>query len=168
MRHLALLAAIWLAGIATAAAPDATQSNDPVARIAENVIDAVQAAHPDAHIERLDNGTLIAKHGTATFTVHRALRTGEILERTTQVEGPNYKGFLLSIDYRPGAYDGPAMVPQTLREPYWQTFIDRPMTLDGKGHYVINLSYGSRIDPEFLSALHEALPTSRPPETAER
>jgi hypothetical protein len=49
-------------------------------------------------------------------------------------------------------------VPQTLREPYWQTYIDRPATEDGQGHYVINFSYGSRLDQAFMKDLFEALP----------
>ena len=56
---------------------------------------------------------------------------------------------------------GQAHFPQTYREPYWETFLDRPLTADGKGHYVINFSYGSRLDPKFKKALLELLPASR-------
>jgi hypothetical protein len=109
------------------------------------------------------NGWINAKHGTMTFTIHRRWKTGEILEQTDQTEGPNFEGFILALSVQEGKYEGQAVVPQTLGTPYWQTYIDRPATEDGQGHYVINFSYGSRLNKEFMKELFEALPkTIRP------
>ena len=130
----------------------------------DRLLPLVRKHFPDAQVTR-DDGGLTAKHGTMLFTVHRELMTGEILEKTHQVEGPNFRGFLLTVSRRNGKYDGQAIVPQTLREPYWRTFIDAPATEDGKGHYVVHFSYGSRLDPEFTKALFEVLPKSSPPST---
>lgn len=110
----------------------------------------------------VDHGNLVAKQGTMIFTVHRRSKTGKVGEKTDQVEGPNYQGFILSISVQDGQYHGAAVVPQTLQRPYWKTYIDRPATKDGKSHFVINFSYGARLNREFISALLEALPNSRP------
>lgn len=128
----------------------------------DRVLKVVRKHHPNARIAQ-DNGNFVAKHGTMVFTVHQRWKTGEVRKETAQVEGPNFKGFLLSISVQNGKYEGAARVPQTLRRPYWQTYIDRPPTEDAKGHYVINFSYGSRLDREFMKALFEALPKSKMP-----
>ena len=117
----------------------------------------IRKHYPKAKITS-DNGKFVAKHGTIVFTVHQRWKTGEVRKEAVQVEGPNFKGFLLSISVQEGEYEGAAMIPQTLREPYWQTYIDRPSTEDGTGHYVINFSYGSRLDRDFMQALFEVLP----------
>ena len=83
------------------------------------------------------------------FAIHPQSKTGNIQEKTYEEEGPNYKGFKFSLSVQAGKYQGAAIVPQTLRRPYWQTYIDRPPTEDGKGHYVISFSYGSRLDTHF-------------------
>ena len=128
----------------------------------ERVSKVVQRYYSDAEIAQ-DDGKLTAKHGTMVFTVHRHWKTGEIRKETDEVEGPNFRGFVLRISVRDGKYEGQAMVPQTLREPYWQTYIDRPPTEDGKGYYVIDFSYGSRLSRAFMSDLFEILPRTRMP-----
>ena len=152
-----LLGVACLAVCSTALAAPAGQT-----QLADQIGTLVTKYFPDAVIAQ-DNGTLSAKHGTMVFTIHRHWKTGEILKETDQVEGPNYKGFMISISVQDGKYEGQAMVPQTLNERYWLTYIDRPPTDDGKGHYVINFSYGSRLDRDFMKAIFEALPKSRMP-----
>ncbi|MCA9040290.1 MAG: hypothetical protein KDA65_08095 [Planctomycetaceae bacterium] len=115
---------------------------------------------PDAHISQ-ENDQLSASHGTMRFTVHGHSKTGERAGLTYQVEGPNFEGFLFSLSVNEGKYQGQAVIPQTLREPYWETYIDRPPTEDGAGHYVINFSYGSRLNQNFKLALFQLLPNSR-------
>jgi len=117
---------------------------------------------PDAQVTR-DNAKLVAKYGTMTFTVHRRLRTGEILPKTGQVEGPNFRGFILEVSLARGGYEGPLEIPQTLKRPYWLTYIDRPPTQDGTGHYVINFSYGLQMDRELMKAILDVLPKARTP-----
>ncbi len=130
--------------------------------LADRIQKIVRQHYPDVEITQ-KNGWLSAKHGTMIFTVHRHLKTGEILETTDRVEGPNAEGFVLSLSVQEGKYEGAAVVPQILGEPYWQTYIDRPKTEDGQGHYVINFSYGSRLDKDFMKTVFEALPKSKPP-----
>jgi hypothetical protein len=120
----------------------------------------VRNHYPDADIS-VDGQRLTAKYGTMIFTIHRDWKTGEILKETDQVEGPNFRGFILSITVAPGQYDGQAVVPQTLDERYWHTYIDRPPTEDGKGYYVINFSYGSKTDRDFMNGVFELLPRTK-------
>lgn len=127
--------------------------------LADRVSKLVHQHYPAAQIAQ-DNGNFTAKHGTMTFAIHRRSKTGEILQQTTQVEGPNDKGFMFSMSVQDGSYEGQAVVPQTLRNVYWQTYVDRAPTEDGNGHYVISFSFGSRIDSDFMKALFKALPKS--------
>ena len=151
-----LVAASFLASFPALAAPAGHSV------LAERIANLVRKHYPDAAITQ-DNGKLTAKHGTMTFTIHRHWKTGEILEKTDQVEGPNFRGFMITISIENGKYEGQAVIPQTLNERYWVTYIDRPPTEDGKGHYVINFSYGSRLNRDFMKAVFEALPKSRMP-----
>lgn len=152
-----LLSVMCLVGCSTVMAAPATQT-----QLADQISALVTEHFPDAVIAQ-DNGKITAKHGTMIFTIHRHWKTGEIRKETDQIEGPNFEGFMISISVEDGRYEGQAMVPQTLNRRYWQEYIDRPPTADGKGHYVINLSYGSRIDRDFMKAVFEALPRSRMP-----
>ncbi len=127
--------------------------------LADRITKIVREYFPDAQIAQ-DNGVFKASHGTMMFTVHPRNKTGEVQEKTYQAEGPNFKGFILSWSVADGNYQGAAVVPQTLGEPYWQTYIVRPLTADGKAHHVINFSYGSRLDKDFKMAVFEALPKS--------
>jgi len=133
-------------------------------QVADRIRMLVRKHFPDAVVAQ-DNGEFTAKHGTMVFTIHRHTMTGEVLKETDEVEGPNYKGFMISISVRDGEYNGQAAVPQTMNERYWLTFIDGPPTEDGKGHYVISFSYGSRLNRDFMKAVFEALPKARTPTT---
>ncbi len=84
--------------------------------------------------------------------------TGEISSETQQREGPNFQGFLLTVNVEKGRYEGQAVIPQELRGPYFPTFIDGPATEDGKNHYWITFSYGGRLDPKLKQAVFAALP----------
>lgn len=154
---LVVTAAVCIVACSATLAAPAKQTE-----LADRIGKLVTKHFPDAVLSQ-DNGTFSAKHGTMVFTVHRHSKTGEIWKETDQVEGPNFRGFMISISVRDGKYEGQAVVPQSLNERYWQTYIDRPATEDGKGHYVINFSYGARLDRDFKKAVFEALPKSSMP-----
>jgi len=148
-----LFVAIGLTGSVAFAAPaEQTELADRISKI-------VREYYPDAKIAQ-DNGVFRASHGTMMFTIHPRNKTGEVQEKTYQAEGPNFKGFIIALSLQEGRYEGAAAVPQTLGEPYWQTYIDRPATADSQGHHVINFSYGSRLNEEFKTAIFEILPRS--------
>jgi len=153
--HTSLVCALLLTGCSATLAAPVKESG-----LGDTISTLVKKHFPHAVVSQ-DNGDLSAKHGTMPFTIHRHWKTGEIRKETDQVEGPNFKGFMISISIQDGKHEGQAMVPQTLHRRYWQEYIDRPPTEDGKGHYVINFAYGSRLDRDFMKAIFEALPRSR-------
>lgn len=121
---------------------------------------AIREHCPNALIAVSESG-FTAKHATMMFTVHRKSKTGEVFPQTYQEEGPNFRGFLLNVSLKEGAYEGAAVVPQTLQGPYFPTFIDAPRTEDAGYHYWVRLSFGSRLDPKLRDAILTVLPKTR-------
>jgi hypothetical protein len=115
---------------------------------------------PDATIEVTEK-SLKAKYGTIVYTLHARSKTGEVFTRTYQQEGPNYKGFILTVTLHDGKYEGAAVVPQTLQGPYFPTFVDSVPVENGKTHYQVHFSYGNRLDRELMKAIFDAIPKSR-------
>lgn len=126
----------------------------------ERVVHLVRKHCPDAEIVQ-DDRKMSAKDGTMMFTIHPRLKTGEVLKKTVQVEGPNFRGFLLQFSVVEGKYHGAAEVPQTFHDPYWQTYFDCPQTEDGDGYYRIRFSYGSRLDKDFKKAVFQVFTATR-------
>ena len=102
------------------------------------------------------------------FTVHGRSKTGEISPRTYQVEGPNYRGYMLRVRLEKGKYLGQAAVPQTIRGPYYPTFIDARNTKAKQGHHFVSFSFGSRLDPKIKKAIHEMITRLGPSSFATR
>ncbi|MBT7162848.1 MAG: hypothetical protein HN849_28905 [Victivallales bacterium] len=153
--HTVVIGAAWLV-VASAAPAAPAEEAELVARINQLV-----AEHfPDAVVAQ-DNGKYTAKHGTIVCTVHGRSLTGRVSAQRYEKEGPNYKGFMISISVAKGRYDGQTSVPQTLNQLYWKTYFTCPSTRDGKRHYVIKFSFGSRLDNDFKKAVFEALPKAR-------
>ena len=132
----------------------------PPDALVQRLTDTIRKYCPEAKIEATEYA-FIAKYGTMMFTLHSVSKTGEVSPQTYQREGPNVKGFILGIALQDGKYEGAAMVPQTLQGPYFPTFIDAPATDDGKKHYQVHFSYGSRLDPGLKKAIFEAIPKTR-------
>lgn len=105
----------------------------------------------------VEEGELIAKKGTMLFTVHGRSKSGEIFPQTYQEEGPNFKGFMLRIKQVKGVYEGAAVVPQTLRGPYYSTYIAAPATKDGLNYYWVRFSFGGRLDENLKNVIYEAI-----------
>jgi hypothetical protein len=132
-------------------------ADPPPAELVGKLTAVVREHCPDAQIA-LTNGLFTAKSGTMIFKLHPRQMTGEILTNTFQEEGPNYKGFVLTVGVENGAYQGQAVVPQELHGPYYPTFLAAPPTEDGTNHYWITFSYGSRLDPKLKQAVLDVLP----------
>ncbi len=143
------------------AVESAKPSKSQVDVLVQKLIDLSGQYYPKAVVSHAD-GKLSIKHGTMLFTVHGRSKTGEVYPETHQEEGPNFKGFILTLHVESGRYEGAANIPQTINYPYWKTYIDRPMLPGGQQHYVINFAYGSRLDPKFMQAIFETLPNSWP------
>jgi hypothetical protein len=132
----------------------------PPDEMVQKLTETIRKHCPQATIEVTESG-FVAKSGTMMFTLHGRWKTGEVDPKTFQQDGPNFKGFMLSLELRDGKYDGAMVMPQTLQEPYFPTFIDAPSVEKNK-YYLIRFSYGSRLDPDLKKAIFEAIPAIRP------
>ena len=156
----AFISVLVLAALATPAG-----AAPPPEELVQKLSGAIRKHCPEAVIEVTGDG-FAAKHGTMTYTLHGRSKTGEVSAETYPQEGPNYKGFMLSVALRDGGYEGAAKVPQTLQGPYFPTFLDAVPVDAGKKHYYIHFSYGNRIDRELMKAIVDAIPRSRLPPSA--
>ena len=67
---------------------------------------------------------LVVKYRTRPFWVHLPRRDGGYAREASREEGPDTNGFLLSLRYKGDKYSGPLMIPQTLRYPYWSSYVN--------------------------------------------
>jgi len=132
----------------------------PPENVFKKLTETIRKHCPGATMEVTEKG-FKAKHGTIVYTLHAQSKTGEVYAQTYQQEGPNYKGFILTISLHDGKYEGAAMVPQTLQGPYFPTFIDAVPVENGKKHYQIHFSYGNGLDRELMKAILDTIPRSR-------
>jgi hypothetical protein len=139
-----------------AATASVGRSEPPPDELVNRLTAVIREECPDAEFEVAGN-TFTAKHETMMFTLHNKSMTGAISPRTHQKEGPNYKGFLLKVTLEQGRRVNQAVTPQTLRGPYFPTYIDDPPTPDGKNQYWVAFSYGSRLDKKLKTAVEEAI-----------
>jgi hypothetical protein len=131
----------------------------PPEPLVKKLTDIIRSHCADAEIG-VTNDVFRAKYGTMMFTLHTRQKTGEVSTNTYREEGPNFKGFLLTVTLEKGGYQGAAVVPQELHGPYFPTFLNAPRAEDGQHHYLIHFAYGSRLDPKLKAAILEALPGS--------
>ncbi len=101
--------------------------------------------------------TLVVKYKTRMFMVHSGSKIGRYSEKAEEQEGPGYQGFLLKIHVQDAGTVNQAVVPQTIREPYWWMYLD--ITIIDKADKQFNwaLSYGARTDQELLSIVKKAI-----------
>ena len=111
---------------------------------------------PEAQLQ-LEEGVLIGRYQTQEFMVHNIDKTGHIAEEAHAEEGPNYQGFLLRLTIAEGPYEGAAVLPQVLTEPYWQTYINAFPLESGKYHIFISLSFGMRTEAHIIETLERVV-----------
>jgi hypothetical protein len=151
---------IILATIALVVSVRPTFAAPPSDELIEKLTKAIRKHCPDATFE-MTKQEFVAKFETMTYTLHARGKSGEAFERTYQEEGPKFKGFLLRVELREGKYEGAAVVPQTLQEPYYSTFIDASNVEKDNKHHFVHFSYGGRLDPELKKAIIEVIPKTQ-------
>jgi hypothetical protein len=132
----------------------------PPDELVQKLTMAIRQHCPDAKIA-VTKTEFVAKFETMMFTLHRRGKGGDVFPDTYQDEGPKAKGFILRVTLNDGTYQGAAVVPQTLREPYFSTYIDASAAKQKDKHYFISFSYGSRLDKNLKQAIFEAIPKTR-------
>jgi hypothetical protein len=116
----------------------------------------VSEYYPEASITETDNKTKFT-FKTMEFKIHGHQMTGKILETAHNEIGPSHLGFIISITFHENGVNQQAMLPQTLKEPYWNTFLNKINHENGKSQYFGSFSYGSRVQKEFIKKVSEAL-----------
>ncbi len=155
-----MLRPILLASVVMLAMSPPIQAAPPPEELRHKLTQTIRKHRPEAQLE-VTKDAFTAKAGTMMYTVHSRSKTGEVYERTHQEEGPNFKGFVLSVAVYPGPYQGAAAIPQTLQGPYFQTFLDATPTDKGDEHYLVHFSYGSRLDADLKRAIMDAIPRTQ-------
>lgn len=94
---------------------------------------------------------------TRTFLVYGGSKTGRYAKKAHEEEGPDVDGIMVEVRVAEGRYLGAAQTPQTLRRPYWQTFINEYPIAKGRQHLFLNLSTGARPNRKIVSQIHQLL-----------
>jgi hypothetical protein len=149
---IAIMMVLFIAGGSMAAPPP----DDMIKKLTQTI----KKLCPESTIE-VTKDAFTAKHGTIVYTLHSRSKTGEVYPQTYQQEGPNFKGFMLNVSLQEGQYGGAAAVPQILQGPYFPTFLDAVPVEEGKKHYMVHFSYGSRLDPELMKAIYNVIPKTK-------
>ncbi len=131
-------------------------ADEPMCREYQTKLQAViQQHHPDAKVEKEDN-RLVYRFHTQTFKIHAVNMQGHIYENAHDEEGPNVDGILVRVSLRErereGESVGQAVIPQTIRRPYWQTFIN-VYPVSASQNLWVSISFGTKTDKNMLDDL---------------
>ena len=134
-------------------------------RVIDGLQPVVAALLPKPEVKMNGDSSLMISYQAQTFKVHSNLMTGEFSRETHDEIGPAAKGFVLFVDVQPKGEVNQAMTPQTLRRPYWQTYIEVTPIAGSDKQLYWSLSFGSHTDSNLLSQIRKALndlPNARP------
>ena len=110
-----------IVGATGGAEPEAAAASPVLTDLMSRLRPVLQRYYPTARSQVRGN-LLEFEHETRVFLVHIPLKTGEWQE-AREIRGPNHGGILCTIDLRDGRYDGPAVLPQTFNERYFETLV---------------------------------------------
>lgn len=92
-----------------------------------------------------------------TFMVHGGSKTGRFAKKAHEEKGPDVDGLMVEVRVGEGRYLGAAATPQTLRRPYWKTFINQYPISQGREHLFLSLSTGAQPNREVVSKVYKFL-----------
>lgn len=101
--------------------------------------------------------SLVVKYRIRKFMVHDRSKTGEVSVDAHERVGPSFRGFLLRAHVQKKGTVNQAVVPQTIREPYWQTDLDVVEVAGTDWQLYWALSYGTRTDKSLLRSVRNAI-----------
>ncbi|TWT31240.1 hypothetical protein KOR34_46160 [Posidoniimonas corsicana] len=157
MKAFSLVTAVFFAigALAAHAEDTATQADSLLQRVEEDF----RAAFPDLADElRFEYpqhypSTLVVDYRTRKFTVYGRSMTGEVSEQPHEAVGPTHVGFRLQISVQDDSVVNQAMMPQSLREPYWVTDLSERHPAGTGKQLFCRLSRGGRLDQDVLGRL---------------
>jgi hypothetical protein len=126
-------------------------------RVMEELQPVVANLLPKPEVRMNGESSLMISYQVQTFKTHSNSMSGEFSKEDHDETGPTYKGFVLFVDVQPKGEVNQATTPQTLRRPYWQTYIDVTPVAGSDKQLYWGLSFGSRTDTYLLSQIRKAL-----------
>jgi len=112
---------------------------------------------PAPEVKTNEASSLTVSYRTQTFKIHGGSMTGAFSKDAHDEVGPTFKGFVLFVAVQKRGEANQAVTPQTLRRPYWETYIQvTPLAGSDKQLYW-GLSYGSRTDTNLLAQIRQAI-----------
>jgi hypothetical protein len=104
-----------------------------------------------------DGRTVTLSYRTRKFMVHNTDKLGRHSEKAHETVAPKTDGLIARITIQDGRYSGAAKIPQTLKRPYWSTYVNAYPVAKGKQHLHVNISYGSKTDRETIKKIQAML-----------
>jgi hypothetical protein len=101
--------------------------------------------------------SLVVRYQTRKFMVHGRSKIGKVSEKAHETEGPSYKGFLMRIYLEERGQIRAAVIPQTLRQPYWDTDLNIVELPGDQKQLYWTLSYGVRAPVETKKKIRLAM-----------
>ncbi len=154
MKIKLLLMNLGMAGFLAVAADAPAQE---LARVIEELQPVLSTLSPSPKVTTNSQSSLAVSYQTQTFKIHSGSMTGEFSKEAHDEIGPTYKGFVLFVDVQPEGEVNQAVTPQTLRRPYWQTYIQVTPVAGSDKQLYWGLSFGSRTDTNLLSQIRQAI-----------
>lgn len=149
-----ILLAVMLARIASAieAAP-----SPEIDRVAAALAPLFSSLSPVPKQERDTPSSVQFSYRTRSYRVHGISMTGEYDKEAMEETGPDASGFILYLDIQSKGVINQADTPQTLRRPYWETYVQTTPVAYADKQLYWGLSYGSRTDKKILSQIRGAI-----------
>jgi hypothetical protein len=100
--------------------------------------------------------SLVVRYRTRDYIVYPRAKTGRFGDTLERHEGPDHDGVLIRAHVQPAGEANQALPPQTVRQPYWSTFLNAyPVPGTGKQVYLA-LSFQGPDDRPLLRKIRGA------------
>jgi hypothetical protein len=100
-----------------------------------------------------DGRSLVVRFKTRDYVVHPRNKAGRIAETTEKHEGPSDDGFLLRAHVQPVGVVNQSVVPQVVRETYWDLYLNVYPVRNTQKQVYFCLSYGGWTDETLIEKI---------------
>ena len=112
---------------------------------------------PAPEIRTNEASSLTVSYKTQIFKIHGGSMSGEFAREAHDEQGPTAQGFMLTVSVQQKGEINQGVVPQTLRAPYWQTYLQVTPVAGSDKQLFWGLSFGMRTDAKLLAQIREAV-----------
>lgn len=150
-----------IAFIAIGAASVPAGETPPALRLAEQAIQPALSGLAPKPIVKREHGeggpVLVIQYEPRKFQVYSSDMTGQWSTNAREEIGPKANGFVLTLNIEKLGEPEQRTTPQTVREPYWETFLDLTPIAGTTNQVYWALSSGPRTDRALLERLKQAV-----------